>query len=359
MKPKIIHLINNLGRGGAENILVQTLPSLQEFDNYVVVLSGSNEFGDEVKAKEIISLNAPGIYNLPKAIYKLRRLIKRLKPSIVHSQLTFSNIIARYASPGSIPLFTSIQNSVKYNLEFKKRYIQFLEKNSLAFRRSHVIFVARSVEKDYLEFLNVKVQSSSILYNFVDTSKFTGKQQTKGPERIRKIISVGSLSYQKNFEFIIKAFSAIANPGIELHIFGEGHLKPQLEQLINGRTNQIKLMGIHRNINEVLREYDLYVSSSLYEGLSLSVLEAMASGIPLLLSDIPSFREQCQDGALYYDLNNESDFVEKLNSMIAHPDKLDALAQRSLQLVEEHYKYNNYIQQLKNLYSQAIQNNIS
>ncbi len=359
MKPKIIHLINNLGRGGAESILVQILPSLHEFDNYVVILSGGNEFGDELKAKEIICLNASGIIKLPLAIYRLRRLVKKLKPSILHSQLTLSNIVARYATPRNIPVFTSIQNSVKYNLEFKKKLVKFLEKRSLAFRPCHIIFVARSVRTDYLEFLHVKVQSHSILYNFVNTGKFVRRQQQERYGEIKKIISVGSLSYQKNFEFLIKAFLKVETPGVELHIFGEGPMKSQLENLIGDRKDQIKLMGIHKNIEEILPQYDLYVSSSLYEGLSLSVLEAMASGVPLLLSDIPSFREQCDEGALYYDLDKESDFVTKLTYAIHHSSELNELTKKNYHKVESLYNYDNYIKQLKSLYSQAIQSNIS
>ena len=358
MKPKIIHFIYDLGRGGAENILAQILPALKDFDNYIVTFTDRNDFGNEIEATQIFCLHTPGIWRIPVAIIRLRKIIKRLRPALVHSQLTLPNIVARFATPKKIPLFTSIQNSVKYNVEFKKSFIRLLEKKSLAFRNSHLIFVANSVKQDYDSFLNVLPQQYSILYNFVNTQKFFRNINHKKTGNIFKIISVGSLSYQKNFEFLINSFLKANIPNIELHIYGEGPMRQKLEQLIHPHGDKIRLKGIRKNIEEIINDYDLYVSSSLYEGLSLSVLEAMAAGVPVLLTDIPSFKEQCEDTACYYEVNNTNDFIDKLKFVISHPDIIESNSQNAIKRVEKFYKLENYTEQLKKIYAQSIlQNN--
>ena len=169
-----------------------------------------------------------------------------------------------------------------------------------------------------------------------------------------KIISVGSLSFQKNFEFLVKAFIKADIPNAELHIYGNGPLREHLETITKDSNKKIRLVGPTRDIERIIKDYDLYVSSSLYEGLSLSVLEAMSVGIPLLLSDIPSYKEQCGDAAVFYKLNNEDDFIDKLKSSISNPILLRNNIQKGVERVEDLFKIENYIDQLKALYSKTI-----
>lgn len=355
MKHKVIHFIYDLGKGGAENLLMQTLPALTDFDNYVITLSDSNCFSDNFFSVNRICLNKPKIWQIPTAIIKLRKLLKVIKPVLIHSHLTIPNIIARFATPKNIPLITSVHNSAKYNVEFRKRYLRMLEKKSLHFRSGHLLFVADSVRNDYNSFFGLLPAQNSVLHNFVNIEKIIKKKYREAPNEIFRIISVGSLSYQKNFEFLIKGFLNANIPNTELHIYGEGPKRPQLESLTVNCGTRIKLMGVHDNINEILSDYDLYVSSSLYEGLSLSVLEAMAAGVPQLLTDIPSFREQCDDTAIYYQLNNEADFVSKLKMITNNPDMQNLISHKSSLRAEQLYDFKDYTQKLKHLYQQTIQ----
>lgn len=355
MKPKIFHVIFNLGRGGAENILVQTISQLSEYENIIITMAPGNDFKSQVNSDKIICLNTSNIWQLPIAVSRFKRIIKYHKPIIVHSQLTIPNILSRFSVPRTIPLFSTIQNNVKYNIEFKKWYIRFLEKMSMKFYSGHLIFVAHTVKKDYSSFLNIVPKHSSVIYNFVDTKKFSRRITSEETHQQLRILSVGSLSFQKNFEFLINAFIKADIPNTELHIYGSGPLKKRLEMIANRSNNKIILEGSAKNIENILKNYDLYISSSLYEGLSLSVLEAMSVGIPLLLSDIPSFREQCGDAAIFYQLNNPNDFIEKLKLALSNPILLRDNVQKCQERVEDLFKFENYIHQLKILYSKSVE----
>lgn len=355
MKQKIFHIIYNLGLGGAENILVQTIPKLSEYENIIITMAKGNDFSHQTFEGDIICLNMPKLWQLPLAVLILRNLIRKHKPALVHSQLTLPNILARFAVPKSIPLFSSIQNTVKHNIEFKKWYIRIMEKVSMKFHPGHLIFVAKTVQSDYHSFLNIKPPESTIIYNFVDTKKFSRKSFVRDTKTNFKIISVGSLSFQKNFEFLVRAFIKADIPNAELHIYGNGPLRENLETITSNSNKKIRLAGPAKDIECKIKDYDLYVSSSLYEGLSLSVLEAMSVGIPLLLSDIPSYKEQCGDAAVFYKLNNEDDFIDKLKFSISNPILLRNNIQKGIERVDDLFRFENYIHQLKALYSKSIQ----
>jgi len=93
---------------------------------------------------------------------------------------------------------------------------------------------------------------------------------------------------------------------------------------------------------------------SLFEGFSLSVLEAMAMRMPLLLSDIPSFREQCEDCAIYFDLNNNEDFILKLNDLINDDQKRIILAGNAQKRVLENFTLTRHMSGLKKIYEKTF-----
>jgi glycosyltransferase involved in cell wall biosynthesis len=116
------------------------------------------------------------------------------------------------------------------------------------------------------------------------------------------------------------------------------------------------LKGQVSNIHEVLTQYDLFVMPSLFEGFSLSVLEAMAVQLPMLLSDIPSFREQCADTAIYFDLNDSNDFAAKFTHIMADKPSRDALAVSAKKRVMNNITLQHHMQGLYKIYEAALSN---
>ena len=104
----------------------------------------------------------------------------------------------------------------------------------------------------------------------------------------------------------------IKDKNIELDIYGTGDLKGEFEDLIKTTGAKVNLKGEVKNIEQIIPQYDLFVMSSTYEGFSLGVLEAMAMRMPLLLSDIASFKEQCEDNASYFSLADVRDAATQI-----------------------------------------------
>lgn len=359
MQKKIIHFIFNLSRGGAETMLVRVLKELPEYEHVVVTLFPGNNFGDELQCKKWICLNINSLFALPIAFFKFKKLVKIEKPDIIHTHLFWPTFIARFAVPKTIPLITTIHAFIATSGEYKHWYIRFLDKLSYKFRKSIIVVVAKGALEEYFSFLNLKPYKAYALYTFVDVDRFnTSNLPAKKDNGTFKMVAVGALRLQKNYPYIINAMALIKDKNIELDIYGTGNLQEELQQQINITGAKVFLKGEVKNIESIVPQYDLFVMSSTYEGFSLGVLEAMAMQMPLLLSDIASFREQCEDNAWYFSLSNPQDAASKIVEL-SKMDK-NILAQRAeagRQRAINNFTLPHHIAGLWKVYDEALANN--
>jgi glycosyltransferase involved in cell wall biosynthesis len=353
MKKTVLHIIHNLGRGGAETMLVKVVKELHDYNNIVVTLFPKNHFGDELICDKYYCLNIGSILQLPLAIPRLKKIIKENNVDIVHSHLFWPTVLARMAVPKKLPLITTIHAFIATSVEYKIPYIKYLDKLTYKLRRSVIVTVAKGALDEYFSFLKLKPYKSYALYTFVDTRIFNNKNDTrKIPGDIFKLISVGALRKQKNYSFLLEAFRHIDNTKYQLDIYGEGPLQEDLQNFINEHKINVRLMGEVRNIQSRLNDYDLYIMSSTFEGFSLSVLEAMAMKMPLLVSDISSFREQCADTAQYYSLENTDDVVAKLRQMKGA--SLGEMGEAAYKRVVNNFTLAHHMDGLRKIYSEVM-----
>ena len=103
-------------------------------------------------------------------------------------------------------------------------------------------------------------------------------------------------------------------------------------------------------MHEVLRKYDAYTMCSTHEGLSLALMEALSSGLPAFLSDIPVQRESAEKAAVYFDLNNPEDFVKKLLATFEDTERLKEMSREGIERASMLARKDSYIQKLEALY---------
>ena len=356
MKKTILHIIDNLGRGGAETMLVATIRHLSEYNNIIVTLYPLNEFEEELQCDQLICLNMTSHLMVPKAAIQLNRLIKKNKVAIVHSHLFWSSLVARLGVPRSIPLVTTIHAFVASSVEYKHWYMRLIERVSYQYRKKNIIVaVAKGALEEYFQLIKIKPYKTYVLYTFADTRIFN--EDTIQPKNVSenfRLVSVGNLKDQKNHHFLTAAFKEIKNENISLAIYGKGPLQEALQKEIDENQLKITLMGQVKNIEQEIGRYNLFVMSSFYEGFALSVLEAMAVGMPLLLSSIPSFKEQCEDTAVYFNLSDTNNFVSKLIALKNNPQLLQTMGAAAKTRMLKNYTLDKHMQQLKVIYSDAL-----
>lgn len=355
-KKTILHIIQNFGRGGAETAVVGVLKNLHEYRNVVVTLDPLNQFGDELTYDAFYCLNLKSYYLFPTVIGTLKKIIRKEKVDIVHSQLYWSTVLARFSVPKHIPLVTSIQASLTNSVEYKKGWICQLDKMSYRFRKSTILGVSEHTLMDYFSFLRLQPHETHVLYNFVDTGKFNREPipVMRKPGEPFRLVSVGNLKPQKNQQFMLDAFRLLKDIPVSLDIYGDGQLQETFERFIQTHNLPVRLMGKVNNLPERLPGYDLFLMSSWYEGFSLAVLEGMAMGKPMLLSDIPTFTEQADSTAEYFSLSNPETLAEKIRFLYQHPERLQEMSGTGRERVMRLYTLQHHLQALREIYAREL-----
>lgn len=355
MPKTILHFIFDLGRGGAETMLVRILKELKEYQNIVVTLYGNNHFGDELECSEYINLQQSSLLAFPSTAKKLNHIIQTRKVDLVHSHLFWPTVIARLGVPENIPLITTIHAFINSSLEYKHWWVRWLDRYSFKKRKSTIIGVSRGALKEYLQFHEQPPESGTVIYTFADTSKFNIQREPEKNRKGLKLVSAGALRKQKNLPFLIEALKKVNRQDIILDIYGTGPLEDSLHKQIRKTGARVTLKGETPHLEKILPQYDILIMSSLFEGFSLAVLEAMAIRLPLLLSNIPSFREQCEHTAMYFSLNNPGKLAEEILHAERNMSEYECRSEAAQERVIQNFSLENHLLRLRQVYQQQLE----
>jgi len=343
---KIVHVIDSLQKGGAESLLVSNLKSLDKYENIVITLTAKNDYKSEVSNFDIYCLDYK-LASFLSAVKKLKSLLESLKPDVVHSHLFWSNLVLKFATrkPSSLKVFYTNHTMLSFEA-FKRIHYVYLEKWANR-DHHHLISVSKTVEEDYKKF--VTVSNSSVLYNFVP-DYFFGKPKSFDRSSGRlKCVAVGTNKYAKNYPFIVNNFTS--NLNITLDIYGRDDTESSLQKLVDNRkVNNVRYHGQSDSISEELKKYDLFILGSIYEGQPISALEAMATGMPVLFSDIPVLKEAGGHAAIYFNSHELNDLSSKLESALVGYIDLNTKSQLCFARANELARKEVHISTLEKLY---------
>jgi len=344
----ILHVIDTLGVGGAEKVLVGTVNSLPEFSHHVIYLNGSDSLAKHLPSDcKISKLDFKSKSQIFTCAWKLRRYIRENNIQIVHSHLFMATLISRLACPKSVQLFTTIHSLPSKSYFADGRLARWMEK--LTYRkRHHIIAICHEVFNDYNQCIGVK-GPYTILYNYVEENYYAADYKRREFKEEFRLVAVGNFKAAKNYPYLLKAFRKMP-PNVKLDIYGSGPLENQLIQEIEKYKLNVKLCGVREDIHNVLPQYDAFIMSSIFEGQPISLLEAMACGMPAILSDIPVLREATNNQAIFYDLENVDDLVSRMQEILANKINLDEYARAGFERIRKIARKDNYMAMLKRVY---------
>lgn len=329
-------------------MVVSVLHELNGYEKHLLLLRGPDTLRQQVPADcRVTMLDFNSYFSLPSAIRKVRRYIRDEKIEIVHSHLFWSNIIARLAAPSSVKVFNTIHAiSSKASYEVNKLTL-YLEK--LTYRKRHfIIGVSGEVLKDFDKWVNIK-GGSAVLYNIIDDKFFNLEPPALASAGTIKLIAVGNLRWQKNYSYLLEAFKNTPD-NIHLDIYGEGDLRSDFQKEIDKHKLNIKLCGHAENMENVYPRYDAFVMCSLYEGLPLALMEAMSSGLPAFVSDVPVLREAGGEACQYFNLDDSMDFVRLMAMVSEGKIKLREMSVKSRERGKILADKKKYIKEISDLY---------
>lgn len=184
----------------------------------------------------------------------------------------------------------------------------------VAKRALKIITVSQFSKREIIEQLQIPANKIEVIYNAVKPSLLQTRDNSK-----RYILSVASLVPRKNLKRLLEAYCNIDNPNFELYLVGGTHsiyAKTEINTYIGhegihflGYVSDDELKILYRNAIA-------YINPSIYEGFGIPNLEALMQECPLVVSDIPAFREVCGDAALYFDPRDVADIQAKITEIM-------------------------------------------
>lgn len=180
------------------------------------------------------------------------------------------------------------------------------------------------------------------------------------PENSYVLLSVGELNKNKNHENVIKAISKINDSKIHYFICGEGKLKDHLIKKIKDLKleNNVHLLGFRKDIKEIMKISDLFIFPSYREGLSVALMEAMATGIPIICSNIRGNTDLIIDevGGVLVDPDNYIGFAEAITRILESEEIKNKFINANLEKVKE-FAFENIFDEINKLYIEIDEEN--
>ena len=296
---KIGLLITKLNGGGAERTAANLSSLFDEYGEevYLITFDGSN-ITYPYKGKLIdlslgINKNVfDAIKKNIKRIIKVKKIKKKYNLDVCISFLDTQNLV-NVLSGGKCKKIVSIRNylSLEKPSFIRKQLIRFS-----SIRADKTVCISKNVEYDMRNFFKIKEKKLCTIYNPVDIKSLLTIEEDytfdKEFSDYFNIVTMGRLTYQKGQWNLIYAIKDIVvqYPKVRLYILGDGELKNELEELVKKLEleEHVFFLGFISNAHKFLRQCDLFVLTSLFEGLGNVLLEAMALGLPVISTDCKS-----------------------------------------------------------------------
>ena len=297
---KVLHVITGLDAGGAELQLAMILRRTRH-ESDVVTLYNPGPVADMITAQGTTVRNIGMQRNteLP-ALMRLRKLIKDGQYDVVHAHLYRAQVYARPAARlAGTPVVLTTEHSIgETHIERRKmtRGVRALYLSSEMF--SDATIAVSDIVKDRLVRWGVRPGKVTIIPNGVDTDELGFDAEAR--ERVRAqfglspqtyvIGALGRLDPNKRVDLTMEAAAPMLGEKCKILVIGRGEDQPRLEAAAKrlGVTEHVLFGGYQSDTTAMLAAFDLYVAASLQETFGLSVLEALASGLPVLYTTCPA-----------------------------------------------------------------------
>jgi len=309
------------------------------------------------------------VYTIPtlKATKVLTQSLRQLQPDVVHASLTLSPLdflLPEICAELELPLVATFHTPFAGKGAKLKSGTQLLAYQLYApfLVNYDRVIVFSQVQRDLLARLGVPAANVAVIPNGVDVQKYApGPSNIKAELKAQRLfIYQGRLAAEKNVEALLRAWKqADMATDSKLLIVGDGPLAPSLKPFY-GPEHGIVWLGFvadeARRI-EILRGADIFVLPSLVEGLSLSLLEAMACGLACLATDVGADGEVLENGAgvILSTRRVTSELRTLLPLCQNHPELTTLLGQKARARVLDRYTLDDNITQLEQLYMQVLQ----
>lgn len=369
---KILYIISTLRHTGPVIQLFNICNHLNRKIFLPEILTLSPEPVDSIKKIfeeiniPIVELNNSRLSGIFKNTIQIKKIIRKLKPDIIHTHAIRADVIIHSLKFKNHVSTIHIYAPEDYRMKYGKWTGAIMSRKHIKIFKSMKYALACSEE------LANRLKELGLVLSFVNNGVDEGKYKNTGnvfkkqlrrklniDEKSKIFLSASELNERKNVKLLIDCFNKISNSDEKLIILGSGPEEIPLKNLAKGNQN-ITFIGKVNNVNEYYNAADFFISGSFSEGMSMSVLEAMSSGLPVLLSDIPSHRSvfNNKDNYIYFfspfEINNLMECIKKIEM-----DNYEQLSSQMRKIVLDNYTAKKMSQNYQKIYKKIIRDEIN
>ena len=372
-----------MGRGGAETQLLKTLARLpaDKFEAFIVLSREPGASYEQLAVLPIVqeTIVLPNtsrfesqshrsrfpILSLVRKTFKLARIIKSVKPAIIHSWLWYSNLLCglvrQFSLPpsgvgSSGPLIVSQRGD--YYARYGRTRLWLTEK--LIYRHADALLTNSDRLRDNLRHRYPDKHILAIR-NLLDLPDLPAQPSSDTPSPWH-IVSVGRLTPEKGHQYLIEALyllnTKFNRQDFTATILGDGALRTELAQLVNryDLSDRVQMPGFCEDIFSTLSTAHLFVLPSLHESSPNALIEAMGIGLPCIASSVGGVLDLIdhQENGLLIPPRASGALAEAINDILANQELAVYLGRNARQKIEEMFDNNRSIQQLEAVYRDCL-----
>lgn len=372
----ILLMIDEASLGGGQKHVLWLAQNIDKRKFRVSVACDKSGWLVDELGKENIKHYPISISNKPNflSLIRIRRLIKSLRPMIIHTHGGTAGFYGRLGAMflkecKTVHTYHGI-HYLNHEMTFKKRFFRFIDKLFLLLT-DRIICVAKSDFDSGVKAGVVIPGKTEVIYNGIEIEAYKGGQ--KKEDSIQAIISgekegeiiigsIGRLHVQKGYSFLVEAAYELIkkHPYLRFHIVGDGELRSDLNSEIRkyGLEDKFVLLGSREDVIDEVAKMDIFVLPSLWEGLPIVLLEAMAARKPIVATNVNGNKEILSDGetALLVNPENPEEIVKKTDEMLIDSVLRERLVENAFARVNEVFSLHNWMGETERLYEALWEN---
>jgi glycosyltransferase involved in cell wall biosynthesis len=374
-KIKVCHIITKLELGGAQQNTIYTVGHLDKEKYIPILVAGCGGILDS-KAVRLPGVNVYFHRFLVRPIHpfydflaflQLWWLLMKEKPDVVHTHSSKAGIVGRWAAfAAGVPVIVHTLHGfgfhdyqhflIKYLYVFLERFCAFFSDKLIAVAAEDIAKGLQYGIGDKELYMVIRSGISFDRYANCSVNKETKRNELGIGKNEFLITTIGPFKPQKNLKDFITVAQKVKESGksCKFVVVGDGEQRPDLERMIRERSldNDITLVGWRSDVNEILSITDIFVMTSLWEGLPRSILEAMLSGKPVVANAVDGVKEIVKHGETGYTVQpfDIASMVRYNVELLESPDKRTAMGVSGRKSIGRQFDINFMVQQQDDLY---------